>query len=112
MPQVGPAPDVDRNRFTDELERIGELPDDLADVARGVARDFSFVARQRGMFSYSGLTSAQVDVLRDKYGIYAVSTGRNCLAALNSLPWRRSCRSMISSVTVAVPSTASATGGA
>ena len=36
------------------------------------------------MFSYSGLTSAQVDVLRDKYGIYAVSTGRICLAALNS----------------------------
>ena len=39
MPQVGPAPDVARNRFSDELERIGELPDDLADVARQVARD-------------------------------------------------------------------------
>ncbi|MBX3284404.1 MAG: carotenoid oxygenase family protein [Actinobacteria bacterium] len=39
MPKVGPAPDVARNRFSDELERIGELPDDLADVARQVARD-------------------------------------------------------------------------
>ena len=52
--------------------------------ARGVARDFSFVTRQRGMFSYSGLTSAQVDRLRNEFGIYAVSTGRICLAALNS----------------------------
>jgi aromatic-amino-acid transaminase len=52
--------------------------------ARGVNRDFSFVIRQRGMFSYSGLTREQVEVLRDQYGIYAISTGRICLAALNS----------------------------
>jgi aromatic-amino-acid transaminase len=53
-------------------------------AARGVAQDFSFVARQRGMFSYTGLTAAQVERLRDEFGIYAVSTGRICLAALNS----------------------------
>ena len=53
-------------------------------AARGVKRDFGFVAKQRGMFSYSGLTSAQVDRLRDEFGIYAVSTGRICLAAVNS----------------------------
>ena len=46
--------------------------------------DFSFVAKQRGMFSYSGLTKAQVHRLRDEYGIYAVDTGRICVAALNS----------------------------
>ena len=51
---------------------------------RGVTQDFSFVARQRGMFSYTGLTAAQVELLRADYGIYAVSTGRICLAALNS----------------------------
>jgi aromatic-amino-acid transaminase len=51
---------------------------------RGVTQDFSFVTRQRGMFSYSGLSSAQVDRLREDYGIYAVSTGRICVAALNS----------------------------
>jgi len=53
-------------------------------AARGVARDFSFVVRQRGMFSYTGLNAAQVDRLRDEFGIYAVGTGRICLAALNS----------------------------
>jgi aromatic-amino-acid transaminase len=67
-------------------ERIRAMRDGLVErlAARGVDRDFTFVSRQRGMFSYSGLTSAQVDRLRDEYGIYAVSTGRICLAALNS----------------------------
>ena len=50
----------------------------------GVDQDFSFVTRQRGMFSYTGLTAAQVERLRSEYGIYAVSTGRICLAALNT----------------------------
>jgi aromatic-amino-acid transaminase len=50
----------------------------------GVAQDFSFVIAQRGMFSYTGLTVAQVDRLREEFAIYAVSTGRICLAALNS----------------------------
>ena len=52
--------------------------------AAGVNRDFSFVMAQRGMFSYSGLSAKQVDRLRDAHGIYAVSTGRICVAALNS----------------------------
>jgi len=49
-----------------------------------VDRDCSFVNAQRGMFSYSGLTAAQVDRLREEFGIYAVSTGRICVAALNT----------------------------
>ena len=52
--------------------------------ARGIEGDFSFVLRQNGMFSYSGLNKAQVERLRDEFGIYAVSTGRVCVAALNS----------------------------
>ena len=52
-------------------------------AAKGASRDFSFVARQRGMFSYSGLTAEQVDRLRSEFGIYAVNTGRICVAALN-----------------------------
>jgi aromatic-amino-acid transaminase len=52
--------------------------------ARGVERDFSFVLEQNGMFSYSGLSPAQVDRLRNEFGIYAVSSGRICVAALNS----------------------------
>ncbi len=51
---------------------------------RGVQGDFSYVIEQNGMFSYSGLSTAQVDRLRDEFGIYAVSTGRICVAALNS----------------------------
>jgi aromatic-amino-acid transaminase len=53
-------------------------------LSLGVKQDFSFVARQRGMFSYSGLTSAQVDRLRSEFGIYAVGTGRICVAAMNT----------------------------
>jgi aromatic-amino-acid transaminase len=54
---------------------------DLAAQAPG--HDFSFVARQRGMFSYSGLTVEQVGRLRSEFGIYALDTGRICVAALN-----------------------------
>ena len=39
--------------------------------------------KQRGMFSYSGLTKLQVQRLRDEFGVYAVDTGRICVAALN-----------------------------
>jgi len=46
--------------------------------------DFRFVLTQRGMFSYSGLTKAQVQALREKFSIYAIETGRVCVAALNS----------------------------
>lgn len=52
--------------------------------ALGVKQDFSFVKKQCGMFSYSGLTSAQVDRLREEHGIYAVGSGRICIAALNT----------------------------
>jgi len=67
-------------------DRIRAMRTGLVDklASRGVSRDFSFVVRQRGMFSYTGLTVAQVDRLRDEFGIYAVSTGRICVAALNS----------------------------
>lgn len=47
------------------------------------AHNFDFVTQQRGMFSYSGLTKAQVEKLRDNNSIYAVDTGRICVAALN-----------------------------
>ncbi|WP_353157270.1 amino acid aminotransferase [Herminiimonas fonticola] len=46
--------------------------------------NFDFVIEQRGMFSYSGLTKPQVDRLRDEFSIYAVDTGRICVAALNT----------------------------
>ncbi|WP_415754940.1 amino acid aminotransferase [Pseudomonas leptonychotis] len=52
-------------------------------AALNCKRDFAFVAQQRGMFSYSGLTAEQVERLKTEFGIYAVSTGRICVAALN-----------------------------
>ena len=42
-----------------------------------------FLTEQHGMFSYTGLTSAEVDTLRDKHGIYLVRSGRMCVAGLN-----------------------------
>jgi len=48
------------------------------------AHNFDFVIQQRGMFSYSGLTKEQVNRLRDEYSIYAIDTGRICVAALNT----------------------------
>jgi len=58
-----------------------ELVQKLAEKAPG--RDFGFVREQVGMFSYSGLTKEQVGKLREE-SIYAVDTGRICVAALNS----------------------------
>ncbi len=73
-------------------EELGEMRSRIRDMrvamveqlaALGAKRDFSFVAQQRGMFSYSGLTADQVERLKSEFGIYAVSTGRICVAALN-----------------------------
>jgi len=50
----------------------------------GTKQDFGFINVQRGMFSYTGLTAAQVEKMRTEYGIYAVGTGRICVAALNT----------------------------
>jgi aromatic-amino-acid transaminase len=52
--------------------------------AAGVARDMSFIAQQVGMFSYSGLSKAQMERLRSEFGVYGTDTGRMCVAALNS----------------------------
>jgi len=49
---------------------------------KGVKQDFSFIARQRGMFSFSGLTPEQVKALRDRYSIYIVGSGRISVAGM------------------------------
>jgi aromatic-amino-acid transaminase len=66
-------------------DRIKAMRQHLIDglKTRGVTRDFSFVLRQRGMFSYSGLTPEQMQRLASDFGIYGLSTGRICVAALN-----------------------------
>ena len=66
-------------------DRIKEMRKALVDKIKERApnRDFSFIMKQRGMFSYSGLTKEQVGRLRSEYSIYAVDSGRICVAALN-----------------------------
>ena len=53
-------------------------------AARLPGRDFGYFLSQRGMFSYTGLTAAQVDRLRAEFGVYLVRSGRMCIAGLNT----------------------------
>ncbi len=65
--------------------RIHALREQLvAKLAEYGAPEFAFIRQQAGMFSYSGLSKAQVERLRNEFGIYAVGSGRICVAALNS----------------------------
>ena len=52
-------------------------------AAAGAGIDTAFITRQRGMFSYSGLSKTQMQRLRSEFGIYGVDSGRICVAALN-----------------------------
>lgn len=52
-------------------------------TARIPGMDFSYLTQQQGMFSYTGLTSEQVDMLKQQYGIYLIRSGRMCTAGLN-----------------------------
>jgi len=51
-------------------------------VKAGVKRDFAFLTRQRGMFSFSGLTPEQVQTLKEKHAIYIVGSGRINVAGM------------------------------
>jgi aromatic-amino-acid transaminase len=78
-----------RQMWEDELagmrDRIRAMRTSLVEkLAAAGAPDFGFINVQRGMFSYTGLTTAQVEKMRAEYGIYAVGTGRICVAALNT----------------------------
>ncbi|MFE4112307.1 MULTISPECIES: aromatic amino acid transaminase [Kosakonia] len=46
--------------------------------------NFDYLLKQRGMFSYTGLSAAQVDRLREEFGVYLIASGRMCVAGLNS----------------------------
>ena len=52
--------------------------------AAGISSDLDYVIRQKGMFSYSGLSVAQMQRLRREFGVYGVDSGRICVAAINS----------------------------
>ena len=76
--------------WTDEVAemrvRIKAMRQRLFEVlsAKVPGRDFSYITTQRGMFSFSGLSPAQVERLIQDYGIYLVKNGRMCVAGLNT----------------------------
>ncbi|VUS55828.1 aromatic amino acid transaminase [Klebsiella spallanzanii] len=59
-----------------------ELVNVLKDTVPG--GNFDYLLKQRGMFSYTGFSAAQVDRLRDEFGVYLIASGRMCVAGLNS----------------------------
>ena len=67
-------------------ERILAMRESLHGVlaAKLPGRDFGYFLTQRGMFSYTGLSAAQVDRLREEFAVYLIRSGRLCIAGLNS----------------------------
>lgn len=75
-----------RTAFVDAMQQ--RIPD----------KDFQYINAQRGMFSYSGLTKAQVDRLQSEYAIYALGSGRINVAGINSSNLDRLCDAIASVV--------------
>ncbi len=62
--------------------------------AKQPGRDFGYFLSQRGMFSYTGLSAAQVDRLKDEFGVYLVRSGRMCVAGLSTRNVERTAAAM------------------
>jgi aromatic-amino-acid transaminase len=62
--------------------------------AKVPGRNFDYFLTQRGMFSYTGLSAAQVDRLRDEFAVYLVRSGRICVAGLNEHNVERTAQAM------------------
>ena len=77
-------------------ERIARMRRALHDrlVARVPGRDFGYFLTQRGMFSYTGLSAAQVDRLREEHAVYLIRSGRICVAGLNESNVERTAEAM------------------
>jgi aromatic-amino-acid transaminase len=78
-----------RALWEDELagmrQRIRRMREALVQrlAQAGLEQDMGFILRQKGMFSYSGLSAAQMQRLRSEFGVYGIDSGRICVAALN-----------------------------
>jgi aromatic-amino-acid transaminase len=77
-------------------QRILAMRQSLHDVisAKVPGRNFGYFLSQRGMFSYTGLSAAQVDRLREQYAVYLVRSGRICVAGLNAGNVERTAQAM------------------
>ncbi|MEZ6877002.1 aromatic amino acid transaminase [Enterobacter sp. KBR-315C3_2022] len=67
-------------------KRILSMRQELVNVLKEAVpgHSFDYLLKQRGMFSYTGLSAAQVDRLRDEFGVYLIASGRMCVAGLNA----------------------------
>jgi len=67
-------------------KRILSMRQELVNVLKEAVpgHNFDYLLKQRGMFSYTGLSAAQVERLREEFGIYLISSGRMCMAGLNT----------------------------
>ena len=67
-------------------QRILAMRQALVEVLKEAVpgHNFDYLLKQRGMFSYTGLSASQVDRLRDEFGVYLIASGRMCVAGLNS----------------------------
>jgi len=89
-----------RRRWEEEVRQIRDRIQEMRDLfvqtlkKSGVNRDFSFIRRQNGMFSFSGLTKDQVQVLREKYAIYIVGSGRINVAGMTPSNMDRLCEAV------------------
>ena len=66
--------------------RINDLRQTMAEkiAASSIQRDFSFLQRQSGMFSFLGISVEQVQRLRDEFSIYIVNSSRVNVASFNN----------------------------
>jgi aromatic-amino-acid transaminase len=67
-------------------KRILSMRQELVNVLKEAVPgyNFDYLLKQRGMFSYTGLSAAQVDRLREEFGVYLIASGRMCVAGLNA----------------------------
>ncbi|GIU10322.1 aspartate/tyrosine/aromatic aminotransferase [Shewanella morhuae] len=81
---------------TEMRERIAEMRTLFVNSlkAEGVTQDFSFISRQNGMFSFSGLNKAQVARLKDEFGVYIVGSGRISVAGMTKTNMPAICKAI------------------
>ncbi len=79
-----------RNRINDMRHLFVETLDE-----QDAGRDFSFIAQQRGMFSFSGLTPEQVQALRERHSVYVVGSGRINVAGMTEANVEHLCSAIV-----------------
>ncbi len=82
-PELRPMWEAEVVAMRDRIQAMRKALHDVL-VAKVPGRDFSYFLTQRGMFSYTGLTAAQCDRLKEEFAVYLVRSGRMCVAGLNT----------------------------